>query len=368
MSRGAPPANNARGTPPAATGRTNESARALLGWSEGMKVSDEKRVDAPLEEDQPTRRERIAEWLARIRFFTYTTLAVILLALSFLWPRIFIVVPAGHRGVMYRSLKGGTITDRLYGEGVRVIPPWDKLTVYETRLQQSSLTFNVLSEEGLDLGVTVSARYRVNQDMLGYLHQDIGPEYFERLVKPEVEAHVRHTFGNRPAHEIHSSARDILQELNRVPVIGRLDSAGSVLNPSEAYVFIQELKVTSITLPKIVESAIAERYHQEQLMLEYRYKLEREEKEADRKRTEAAGIRDYNLIAGTISPDLLRWRSVDAALALAQSDNSKVIVLGGGQNGAPPLMLDIGEGKGGAAPAPAANAAPAAPAAAPANP
>ena len=38
-------------------------------------------------------------------------LLILLLALGFLWPRMFITVPAGHHGVMYRHFASGTVTD-----------------------------------------------------------------------------------------------------------------------------------------------------------------------------------------------------------------------------------------------------------------
>lgn len=85
-------------------------------------------------------------------------------------------------------------------------------------------------------------------------------------------------------------------------------------------------------------------------MLEYRYKLEREQQEAERKRTEAGGIRDYNSIIGELSPDVLRWRDLDATSELARSSNAKVLVLGG-SGGSTPLMFNVGDG--GGAPAPA---------------
>lgn len=75
-------------------------------------------------------------------------------------------------------------------------------------------------------------------------------------------------------------------------------------------------------------------------MLEYRYKLDRERQESDRRRIEASGIRDYNTIVGELSPDVLRWRSIEATTELARSDNSKVVVLGGGNV---PLMLSLGD-------------------------
>ena len=292
-------------------------------------------------------RKRFLLRMQAIQFYAYTTLIVLLLALGFLWPRIFINVPAGHHAVMYRMFAGGTVTNRVWDEGLKIIPPWDSLTVYETRLQTKTIEFTVLSEEGLNLEVKVSVRYRPNKEMIGFLHQDVGVDYFSRLIEPEVHAHVRRTFGTRPAHEIYSSARDFLQELGQIPVLGRLEDADG--HPtSRAYVVIQELKLMDIDLPAIVQAAIAEKYRQEQLMLEYRYKLDREEKEAERKRTEAAGIRDYNLIASRVSPELLRWRSIEATLELAKSPNSKVVVLGGNQGAQMLLNVDTNIMGGGA--------------------
>jgi regulator of protease activity HflC (stomatin/prohibitin superfamily) len=264
--------------------------------------------------------------------------------------------------VMYRTVHGGTVTSRIWGEGLHVIPPWDRMTPYEVRLRQDVVNFKVLSDEGLSLGVQVVVRHRPQEDMLGFLQKDIGPDYFERLIKPEVEAHIRRTFGGRPAHEIYASVRDVLQEMGQFPLLGRAENTekGTVSRP---YLYVQELKLVAIELPKIVEDAILEKYHQEQLMLAYQYKLEKEEKEADRKRTEAAGIRDFNQIAGKISPDMLRWKSIEAALDLAKSNNSKVVVLGGGQSGMM-MQLNMGDAASGATPKEDSAAAAATPAAA----
>jgi regulator of protease activity HflC (stomatin/prohibitin superfamily) len=287
---------------------------------------------ADVETEPLTWRERISSWLGRVQFGSYALVVVFLLALGFLWPRMFIVTPAGHRAVMYRLFNGGTVTDRIWDEGLHVIPPWDHLTDYETRLQQRELQFEVLSEEGLKLGIRASVRFRPLKDMLGHLHQDVGQEYFDRLIKPEVQSHVRRALGSRPAHEVYTSARDVQQEVGQIPLLGRFEEAEPDA-PTRTYVEIEELKVLDLTLPDIVQLAIGDKYRQEQLMLEYRYRLERAEKEAERMRSEAAGIRDYNLIAGKITPDILRWRGIDATLELAKSPNSKVVVLGGGQGG-----------------------------------
>ena len=298
-------------------------------------------------EARPTWQGLATTWLIDIQFYLYTGLLAVLLTLVFLWPRVIITVSPGSEGVMYRSLGEGTITDKTWPEGIHIIPPWDTLTVYEVRLQHKILSFSVLSAEGLELTVTVAVRFRPNVQVLGYLHKDIGPDYFERLVRPEIEAHVRRAFGKRPVHELYSSSRGMLQELTQVPMLAR---AGVVTEPAKEgdldglpYVEVQELKMTKIDLPGLIEAAIAEKFRQEQLMLEYEYKLEREEREAERKRTEAAGIRDYNLIAGEVSHDLLRWRSIDATAALTAAP-SKLVVLGGSNNGMQ-MLLDVGDDK-----------------------
>ncbi len=183
---------------------------------------------------KPTLLERIAAQLIRAQFTIYTSLVLVLIVATFLWPRIFIVIPPGSRGVRFRFFGEGTVTDKTWPEGLHIIPPWDKLTLYVVRRQHQNLRFAVLSVEGLDLTVRVAVRFQPNIAILGYLHQDIGPR-------------------NDPG------------ELDGFP-----------------YVEVQELKLTGIELPAVVEVAIAEKYRQEQLMLEYEYKLEREEREAER--------------------------------------------------------------------------------------
>lgn len=315
----------------------------------------------PPPEPAHTWRQRATRRAIDAQFIAYSLLFAVLLLTGYLWPRIFITVPEGHHGVLFRYFYGGTLKESVWRPGVHVIAPWNHMTIYEVRLQEQTLELEVLSEEGLDLIVRVSVRYRPHPDNLGYLHEEIGTAYFDRLIKPEVAAHVRRIFGERPAHEIYSSANDVLQALSQIPLLGRVDEGDDTAAVAgRQYVLLEDLKLLDIELPPIVHHAIAGKYNQEQLMLEYKYRLDREESEAERKRTEAAGIRDFTQITGGSFDDLVRWRGLDATLELAKSPNSKVVVLGGGQ-GSNPMMLNLGD-----TPPPSAPAAPSAPAGAPA--
>lgn len=295
-------------------------------------------------EEPPSWRDRFVAQLDQIKFYVYCTLLLLLLLVGALWKRILITVPAGHHAVLFARFHGGTLTQPIYGEGVHVIWPWNSLIPYETRLQSRAIKFEVLSQEGLSLKIGLAIRYTLSVPSLGYLHRDIGPDYFERLIKPEIAGHLRHTFGGRPANEIYSSARVVLQEIGHVPILGRagwnLPADGR--SAAEPYLRLEEIRLVDVELPPTLMAAITEKQRQEQLTLEYRHRLEREEKEAERKRTEASGIRDFSLIAGKISPEALRWRGIDAALELAKSNNSKVIILGNSPSGGP-IMLNVGD-------------------------
>jgi len=67
--------------------------------------------------------------------------------------------------------------------------------------------------------------------------------------------------------------------------------------------------------------------------------LTKEKQEADRKRIEAKGIADFQtIVAQGISEQLLRWKGVEATEKLANSQNTKVIIIGSGKDGLPVIL------------------------------
>ena len=247
----------------------------------------------------------------------------------FISPDIFITIHSGEAGVLYLRFFGGTQTDRVLGEGVQLIAPWDRLTIYTTRVQEEKHEMSVLTKEGLSVRLHLSIRYHPEPEMVGMLHQRVGPNYKERIVIPEVESSLRTIMGAFTMPEVYGSEQGLLQKVIN-------ESLESV---SQKFVKIDDVVLRTVELPPAVRTAIEEKMTQKQLAEAYEYRLQRERQEAERKVIEADGFKRYNeVLASSITPALLRWKGIEATKELAQSPNSKIIFVGNKQDGLPVVL------------------------------
>jgi regulator of protease activity HflC (stomatin/prohibitin superfamily) len=299
--------------------------------------------------DVPKRaRGKVATWIrgAAIR------LGVVLFVLAFLFlyvtPDVLITVQSGEVGVLYRRLGGGTQIDSVTGEGLTFVAPWDRLFIYNVRVQEHKHKMHVLTNDGLQITLHLSVRYHPERDMVALLHQRVGPEYRERIVIPEVESVLRTTMGHFGMNEVYGADRGVLQRI----ISDSLDEV------SQKYVQIDDVIVREVELPPQVSSIIEEKMMHKERAASYEYRLASERKEAERKEIEANGFRRYNeLLSGSITPEVLRWRGLEVTRELAQSPNAKTLFLGN-KSGDLPILLDgIGGGSGASTPNRAGGAA-----------
>ena len=97
-----------------------------------------------------------------------------------------------------------------------------------------------------------------------------------------------------------------------------------------------------IELPELVVGAINRKTEQYYIAEEYKFRIEREKRESERKAIEAAGIREFQqTVSQGISDSYLRWRGIEATVQLAQSNNSKVVIIGGGKDGLPIILGNL---------------------------
>jgi hypothetical protein len=97
--------------------------------------------------------------------------------------------------------------------------------------------------------------------------------------------------------------------------------------------------ILGIELPSTVVTAINRKIEQYYISEEYKFRVAREIRESERKRIEAEGISEFQqIVSQGISDSYLRWRGIEATLQLAQSSNSKIVILGSGKDGLPTIL------------------------------
>jgi regulator of protease activity HflC (stomatin/prohibitin superfamily) len=261
------------------------------------------------------------------RYVVVLLLTIFLLV--YFWRNIFITIHAGEAGVLYLRFWGGTVIERAYGEGFHIIAPWDVMTVYNVRYQTVPHQMETLTRRGLKIKVNLSIRYRPEVKVLGVLHAKIGPDYLKKIIIPEVEAKIRAVMSKYEAREIYASKKELIVELVKE----------SMEEISQRFVDIDNVMLTRIGLPEQIATAMESKLEHQQLAEAYVFKLDREEKEAQRKKIEAEGIKTYyTIVSSALNEQLLRWKGIDVTTELAKSPNTKILINGSGKYGLSVIM------------------------------
>lgn len=257
---------------------------------------------------------------------------VVVLILILSGSSMFYTIQPGERAVIFKKFTSGLVKDKIYDPGFHIIAPWNQLIKYDVREQRSEETMDVLDKNGLTLAVDIFVRYNPIRERIGYIHEEIGPNYVGIVVVPEVRSAVRRIMGKYVAEEIYSTKRaEVEDEIKQ--------ETTTVLKKKN--IFMQELLIRSIKLPDQLKQAIETKLKQEQEALAYQFRLDREKSEAERRRIEAEGVANYNrIVNASLSDRILKQRGIDATLELAKSQNSKVIVVGSGEDGLPIILGD----------------------------
>ncbi|MGB0905673.1 MAG: SPFH domain-containing protein, partial [Mangrovicoccus sp.] len=170
----------------------------------------------------------------------------------------------------------------------------------------------------------------------------VGPKYPEILVYPEIGSHARDIIARYTPEQLYSDIRSFIQAQILERMVTELGA--SLVNQSVRgkLIEVEDVLIRSVVLPETVQKAIERKAEQYQAMLEYDFRLAREEKEKVRKSIEAEGIAAFQAkVADSITDEYLRLRGIEATVALAASRNSKMVIIGG-KDGLP-LILNTGE-------------------------
>jgi len=303
-------------------------------------------------EPPPARHPR---WRRFVEYYLPTIviyLMVVTLIGVVLWPHVVVTVPSGEVGVVWKRFGGGTVLDprRLKDEGLHLILPWDELFLYDLRVQSLTETYNAISSDGVNLTAQMNIRFRLKRDAIPTLHQVIGPNYI-KLIGPSIASQMREVIAQYTAEQVYSTGRQEIQDKIRELTVERLgskmmqregeggeDEISYNVAMRDTFILYDTL-LYGIELPALVVNAINRKTEQYYISEEYKFRVEREKRESERKKIEAEGIREFQTIVSQgISDSYLRWRGIEATLQLSQSPNAKVVIIGSGKDGLPIIL------------------------------
>ncbi len=254
-------------------------------------------------------------------FFAATLFVAILLFAS------IARVESGHVGVLTLF---GRVTGEVLGEGIHLVNPFKTNHEMSIRTQEIKESASVPSSEGLVMNLDTSLIYHLDPMKAAEVYQKIGPNYTAVLIEPNLRAAIRESTASHSANALYTGEREMVARQVYDHLNSTLTGRGFI---------VESILLRDIQLPSTLKTSIEAKQQAEQEALAMSFRLQKEKQEAERKRIEAAGIRDFQqIVAQGISTQLLEWKGIEATENLAKSGNSKVVVIGNSKNGLPLIL------------------------------
>ena len=233
-------------------------------------------------------------------------------------------VRTGHVGVVSIF---GRVTGRTLSEGIHIVNPAASVTELSVKTQEIKEKAAVPSKEGLIMGLEASLLYHLDPARAATVYQQIGPTYADILLIPTFRSAIRAITAGNTAASLYSDGREgIAQQI--------LEDVRRQVAPRG--VIVENVLLRDLQLPETLKHAIEAKQQAQQEAQRMEYVLQREKQEAERKRVEAGGIKDFqDIVSQGISDKLLEWKGIEATMELVKSQNAKVIVVGNSKNGLP---------------------------------
>ena len=229
------------------------------------------------------------------------------------------LIRPGEVGIKQKfgKLKGKTKT-----QGLLFYNPFTSSVVrVPIRTINKEIKLNLPSKEGLNVQAEISILYHIEEDKVSEIIASVGKAYESTLILSTFRSASADVCARFYAKDMHSGKRGEIEKEIKTQMANLLKDRG--FN-------IEAVLMKSITLPKGLYSAIEAKLQAEQAAQQMEFVLQREEKEAERKRIEAQGIRDAQLIIKEgITEGNIQWKSLEVLKEISMSPNAKLILTDG---------------------------------------
>ncbi|WP_406670124.1 prohibitin family protein [Methanolobus sp. ZRKC4] len=225
-------------------------------------------------------------------FRSIAIIFIILIVFSVMFGSIFVSIGAGEVGVKFNQFGG--VEEEELGEGLHIVPPWVSVTKYSVRSETYTMSgtegegqvsgddqIKALTVEGLTLGMDITVRYRLIPDEVSTVHQTLGSNYAEKIIRPSIKSSIREVVSTKTALEVYGEERQQVAGEMLTNIDEALGSDG---------IIVEEVLVRNVVLPTRVAEAIEAKLQADQEAQRMVFVKEKEQLEAERKIIEANGL------------------------------------------------------------------------------
>ncbi len=263
-----------------------------------------------------------------------------------------IVIIIGFATSAIRQIEAGNVgVQKLFGKvqreilypGLNFVNPLVDVTVFSTLTQNYTMTSSydegqktgddavpVLSKDGLQLEIDLTILYKVIPSEAPAILDSIGVDYESKIIRPQVRSRIRESAVKYDAVGLYSEKREEYEKLITIAIDTDFAKRGFIL---------EDLLVRKINLPPSVKQSIERKLTAEQEAQRMEFVLDKEEREAERKRVEARGVADaQKIIDAGLSNRVLKFEQIKIQRELVNSPNAKIIILGDSKS-SPPFII-----------------------------
>ena len=249
-------------------------------------------------------------------------------------------IDAGNVGV---QVLFGQVQSQILYEGLSIVNPLVDVKQMSARTINYTMTstidegqvrgddaIRVLSKDGLEVSVDLTILYRINPVLAPEIYKKIGLNFEAVIIRPITRTGIRNSASTFEAIELFSDKRMAFEQEIRNSILDTMTRRGFILD---------QVLIRKIDLPKSVKESIERKITAVQEAQRMEFVLQKEEREAERKRVEARGVADAQKIVNEgLTPKLLQYELIKVQKELVSSPNSKIIILGDSKN-SPPIFL-----------------------------
>jgi prohibitin 1 len=239
-----------------------------------------------------------------------------------------------RQGEVGLKRKMGKLEEKSYPPGTVGFNPFTtKVIKISTQTENVEVQLDLPSKEGLTIRSQISILYHLKAEAAAKVLQDIGTDYENTLILAVFRSAAADVSARFMAKDMHTGERATIEKDIASLMNKQLNSRGFD---------VEAVLLKSIQLPQGLSLAIQQKLEAEQEAQRMEFVLDKERREAERKKIEAEGLRDaQKIISEGLNDFYIKWKSLEVFRQLSQSNNAKIIIT----DGKAPMLIDGAGGK-----------------------